>query len=146
MGQKQTSFVVFAVFGLFRFLVEILRDSALVAFCIPAAVILACVFFPIMMLMLCIETIYNASFAEILRNSSLLFFSTFFKTLFAVLVCFCPILLFSLHNFAIKYLMIAFVIIVILPVGILGWFLYCLTLFDRFINDSYPELKRRGLN
>lgn len=145
-GNYKTCLAIFTIMGVVLFMIESLQDSAMDGFLIPAYISVWGVFFPIMMLMLCVESVYEVGFFENMKNSALLFFSTLIRTILATAVCFSPLILLALRSFSFKYLMISAVIIVFFPVGGLKWFLYCLEVFDRYINDRYPELKRRGLS
>lgn len=101
---------------------------------------------PVMLLCFAQITVYNTTLAGSLRDCIWLYGRTLPKTLPAALVMELPLLLVFISVPHTKYEATVVFAIVILPVMLFGWFLYCCGVFDKYINaKSYPELVDKGL-
>lgn len=98
------------------------------------------------MMLLSFESLYSASYPKALGSS----FSYLMKKPLAVLLFFLfPLGVMSLELIPLPFVQfIAYVVLffAVFPFFILGWYLFCLSLFDEFTNKAYyPEYFHRGL-
>lgn len=138
---------VFTVFGLFAFFCDralSLIDNFILS-ALPSGILIA-VFLPVMFFMLMQNCVYNVKIFECTRNGFALYLKSAPKTLLAVIISASPTLLFLIGNIILKYLLLALAATFILPLIMLGLFLYGSSVLDANINkSSFPELYGRGL-
>jgi hypothetical protein len=109
--------------------------------------IFAIVLLPFSLHFIALINIYNQPIGQTIRNSFIIYFKTPFVTiLFAV----APLLAFYLVNLidfvAIRMLIHALSLVVLLPIYLLLWFVYDISILDKSINKTlFPEAYKKGL-
>ena len=85
-------------------------------------------------------------FFETVRTAFALFIRTAWQTLLAALVVCALAATTIISNVIIKYLLLAAEITFICPPMLLIWFLFCCSVFDKFINETqFPDIYKKGL-
>lgn len=148
VGVKQNAcryLIVFFVLGLlnaFDAVVMQTRNDVLsyIPLCLYVFILL-----PSALHMLVQVAIYNHKFGDIFATSAFVYLKTLpVSILFSVL--FMSYGLFDMiSSFAVRYICKA-LFVVLLPIGILGWFLYVCSALDKYVNkQSYPQLVDKGV-
>ncbi len=148
VGIKQNAgryLIVFFVLGLlnaFDAVVMQTRNDVLsyVPLCLYVFILL-----PSALHMLVQVAIYNHKFGDIFATSAFVYLKTLpVSILFSVL--FMSYGLFDMiSSFAVRYIC-KVLFVVLLPIGILGWFLYVCSALDKYVNkQSYPQLVDKGV-
>lgn len=113
---------------------------AVIPFCLQVFVL-----FPIILHIVVQLSIYNHKTWDLITTSAFIYVKTVpLSIVFSLL--FTSYGLFDLiSSFAVKYLLkMAFVIL--LPIAMLGWFLYCCSALDKYVNrQSYPQIVDKGI-
>ncbi len=110
----------------------------------PAAIILLCLL-PVLAYAVVSISIYKSSFAGHIRVGRMVYGQWLWKTLLALVCCLVPFGLQMLPAF-ICQIIGAVLSPLLSPVVFLGWYLFALEGFDKYINqDRYPSLVGRGL-
>lgn len=139
--------LIFALFGLSVFSSAFIGNTqnASVLTAIPFALLVWLVL-PVMLLILSQTLVYTSNISECVRNGFLLYFKTMPKTLPAVLILCLPILLQLIPNMFVKYGCMIALVVLILPLMMMGWLLYSMYIFDKYINaDHFPEYVDKGI-
>lgn len=113
---------------------------AVVPFCLQVLVL-----FPIILHIVVQLSIYNHKTWDLITTSSFIYLKTAPLSIVFSLLFSSYGLLDLIPSFAVKYLLkMAFVIL--LPIAMLGWFLYCCSALDKYVNrQSYPQIVDKGI-
>lgn len=113
---------------------------AVIPFCLQVLV-----FFPIILHIVVQLSIYNHKTWDLISTSSFIYAKTVPLSIVFSLLFNCYGLFDLIPSFATKYLLkMAFV--VLLPIALLGWFLYCCSALDKYVNrQSYPQIVDKGI-
>ncbi len=113
---------------------------AYLPFCLQVLVLL-----PIILHIIVQLSIYNHKTWDLITTSSFIYVKTApLSIVFSLL--FNGYGLFDLiSSFAVKYLL-KMVFVILLPIAMLGWFLYCCSALDKYVNrQSYPQIVDKGI-
>ena len=89
--------------------------------------------------------VYKHKFWSTFTNSVLVYFKTIPLSLLAVLVATAYMWFDSFPSFVGRYVA-KVVFVIVLPIGILAWFLYVCSALDKYVNaQNYPDLVDRGV-
>ncbi len=133
----------FSFFFVLDELLSLMVGNSLVANLISGVFLL---FLPVLMMAMVETLVYSDPFFRLLRNA----FSYLLKRPLIALLFFlfpCAVVCLTLvDQIMIQFLLFAILFALILPFYLVGWSLYCFSLFDEFTNkESYPSLYKKGL-
>lgn len=100
---------------------------------------------PVGLWMACQTVIYDIKFAKNFYNGFCLYCKCFLVTLLALAgTAIVPILVSFVGGLIV--IIVILVYMLALPIGLLGWFLYCNSMFDTYINaKEYPQIFGKGI-
>ena len=96
--------------------------------------------------MMCLTVVYDIKFTKNFYNGFCLYCKTFLVSLLALAgVAVVPVLL-AFVGYIFINLIVFVLYLLALPIGLLGWFLYCNSVFDTYINATeYPQIVGKGI-
>lgn len=101
---------------------------------------------PIILLFLTASLFYNGKKSIMLRSSCELYAKTFPTTILLIIIIFLPLLLLLIPQTILKYAMLLICVIIILPITLFIWVLYCNYIFDKYVNAYFHlEVVNKGL-
>ncbi|MDY2888051.1 MAG: hypothetical protein SOU19_00620 [Candidatus Caccosoma sp.] len=101
---------------------------------------------PIILLFLTAFLFYDGKKSLILRSSCELYAKTFPTTILLIIIIFLPLLLLLIPQTILKYAMLLICVIIILPITLFVWVLYCNYIFDKYVNAYFHlEVVNKGL-
>lgn len=130
------------------FYYRVFDNSISVIFGIFLCILLLMILIGMTVYMCCMSSLYNVTARQLIVGSFKLYFSDFFLATGVILLSISPIILLSLTDYAIAYL-IGYLLLFALLLGvmIIPPFLVCQHSFDRVINKKdYPDYYGRGLS
>ena len=111
---------------------------------IPAAIFAIFLAPPAAYMTVCVP-IYGVKFHQNFKTALMLYFKSFFKTIFAVLICALPFVVQMIPNFY-CHLIGRIVSSLATPFIMLGWFVFTYEMLDKTINPKlYPQLVGKGV-
>ena len=139
-------FFFWLCFSLFFVLDDFLSltiKNSLITYVISGVILL---FLPVLMMAMVETLVYNDSFFKLLSNAfSYLLKKPLITLLFFLFPC-AVMCLTIIDQIMIQFLLFAILFGLLLPFYLVGWSLYCFSLFDEFTNkESYPSFYKKGL-
>ena len=149
-GLKGNTFCYAISFAIFGFMLWIATfalgyfDSFILSV-MPTGVAVV-VFLPILLYTITLTNVYNMGFSETIKTAFSLFIRSAWQALIAVFIICVLAATTIINNIIIKYLLLAAEITFICPIMLLIWFLFCCSVFDKYINETqFPEIYKKGL-
>ena len=137
------SWLCFSFFFVLEDFCSLTIENSLIAYAISGVFLLL---LPVLMMAMVETLVYSDSFFQLLRHS----LSYLLKKPLATLLFFlfpCGVICLTLiDQIMIQFAVFSILFALILPFYLVGWSLYCFSLFDEFTNkESYPSLYKKGL-
>ena len=133
--------------GLAAYLINTFLPIQSNGFLIAVPIVLSFVFLPPIGFMISQIVIYKNPFFKYLINGFMLYIKTVPTTLPFLLLFMIPAFLgLNLIPLIVKYVILFVFFLLLAPMLLTGWFLYCCSVFDKLINkEFYPEIYDKGV-
>lgn len=141
--------IIYTLYGILCFMVEslsvyyLLQDSMLYYL---FKIINYGFFLPLLLISSCLSTIYSDGIFKKIKIAFIIYFKSFFKIIFALIVMVCPLLVLMINNSVIQLFVPILYCLIYLPLSLLGFMVMINGVFDKYINKyNFPDLVNKGM-